>query len=104
MNQIKTAEEIQKLWDDYKFSICTINEQLELIDEESFKDALAAFSAHFANEWVKLTSTEALKLNHEDTSLTILQFDNGEMCFYNDDNWPRAIVVGYFELPQPPTL
>lgn len=51
------------------------------------------------SEWV---SDIDLIVAGTNTTTIIVLFDTGEMCFYSDKDWPRAIVVGWFEIPQPP--
>lgn len=46
--------------------------------------------------------TDTSFLNSMNQERTVVSFDDGSMCFYNDDNWPFAETVGFFELPEPP--
>lgn len=51
-------------------------------------------------EWKYWGNTD--KNESEFNDYTILLFDTGESCLYNDEDWPDAIVVKYLSVPEPP--
>ncbi len=60
-------------------------------------EAMYAYKEQF-EQWVPLKNCH----NPNNSDLTIVLFENGEMHFYNDTNWPKCLVTHTFELPQKP--
>jgi hypothetical protein len=54
----------------------------------------------FKPKWIDMP----VKTNPDECNRIVVLFDNGDMKFYNDEEWPFALVVGVFILPEKPTL
>jgi hypothetical protein len=94
----KTAEEIEQAAHEYAKG----TEHYTRYDARRFGFIAGVNYAmdQFKNEWVPVNELQPIII--ADDSITIVKFDTGEIRRYDED-WPFAIVVACFVLPQPPT-
>jgi hypothetical protein len=91
----KTAEEMfdnqtETFWDNRR--------QLYTVQKSDAISISKEYAAQFKQQWIDMPK----QTKPEECDRIVVLFDNGEMKFYNDNDWPFAEVVKVFILPEAP--
>lgn len=68
-------------------------------EQSDVLEAMEEYAKECMPKWIDVEIGEAYAHGSEVLDRTIVLFDNGEMKFYNDNDWPFAVVTKIFTLP-----